>query len=115
MGSLTSAVGGLQGSPRIRQKQRITMKKIATLALTAAAAVALAACGQSDQANEAAEADNVEMPAEEAVNALDEAVVPVPDTGTTGAATDAAAPAGAATDPTAKAVEDATLDAEKKM
>lgn len=90
------------------------MKKIVTLAVTAAAAFALAACGTSDKADEAAQADNVEMPAEEAVNTLDEAATPVPaETGVV--ATDAAAPAGTPTDPTAKAVEEATVDAEKKM
>ncbi len=89
------------------------MKKIATLAIAAAAALTLAACGKSDKANEGAQADNVEMPAEEAVNTADEAATPVADA--TGAATDAAAPAASATDATTKAAEDATRAAEKKM
>jgi hypothetical protein len=90
------------------------MKKIATLALTAAAALSLAACGKSDKASEGAQADNVEMPAEEAVNAVDEAATPVADA--TGAASDAAtAPAATATDAASKAAEDATRAAEKKM
>jgi hypothetical protein len=88
------------------------MKKIATLALTAAAALAVSACGKSDKAGEGAQADNVEMPAEEAVNTADEAATPVADT--TGAASDAA-PAAAASDTTSKAAEDATRAAEKKM
>lgn len=87
------------------------MKKIATLAVTLAAALSLAACGKSDSAEEGAQADNVEMPAEEAVNTVDEAATPVPDTATDAAASDAAAPADAAD----KAAEDATRAAEKKM
>jgi hypothetical protein len=94
------------------------MKKIACLALTAAAALAVAGCGKSDKASEGAQADNVEMPAEEAVNTADEGAAPVADTGA--AATDAAAPvaSGAATPATtsaAKAAEAATRAAEKKM
>lgn len=75
------------------------MNKIATLALTAAAALALAACGKSDKASEGAQADNVEMPAEEAVNAADEGATPLPETDvpTDAAATEAAAPAAPAT------------------
>ena len=87
------------------------MKKIATLALTAAAVLSLAACGKSDKASEGAQADNVEMPAEEAVNTADEAATPVADTG---AASDAAATP-TATGATSKAAEDATRAAEKKM
>jgi hypothetical protein len=90
------------------------MKKIATLALTAAAVISLAACGKSDKASEGAQADNVEMPAEEAVNAAEDAATPVADT--SDAATDAAAtPAASGTDATSKAAEDATRAAEKKM
>jgi hypothetical protein len=89
------------------------MKKIATLALTAAAVLSLAACGKSDKASEGAQADNVEMPAEEAVNTADEAATPVADTG---AASDAAAaPTATATSTTSKAAENATRAAEKKM
>ena len=71
------------------------MKKIAILAVTAAASLTLAACGKSDKASEGAQADNVEMPAEEAVNTADEGATPVPETAaasdTAGsAATDAA-------------------------
>ena len=90
------------------------MKKIATLALTAVAVLSLTACGKSDKASEGAQADNVEMPAEEAVNTADEAATPVADT--SGAASDAAAaPAATATDTTSKAAENATRAAEKKM
>jgi hypothetical protein len=88
------------------------MKKIATLA---AVTLALAACGKSDKASEAAQADNVEMPAEEAVNSADDTATPLPDA--TGAASDAAAPAAsaAASDSAAKAAEAATRAAENKM
>lgn len=43
------------------------MKKFTVLAVISAASLALAACGQSESAKEDAQADNVEMPAEEAV------------------------------------------------
>lgn len=43
------------------------MNKIATFAFAGAAAFALAACGSSDSASEEAVAENVEMPAEEAI------------------------------------------------
>lgn len=86
------------------------MKKFAVLAVTAAASLALAACGKSDKASEGAQADNVEMPAEEAVNAVEDDATPV--AADSAAATDAAA---AATTATSKAAEDATKAAEKKM
>jgi protein involved in sex pheromone biosynthesis len=53
------------------------MKKIVALAFTATAALALAACGKSENAKEDAQADNVEMPAEEAVGDVD--ATPVAD------------------------------------
>jgi len=53
------------------------MTKFATLAFASAAALALAACGSSDSAKEEAQADNVEMPAEEAVGDVD--AMPVAD------------------------------------
>lgn len=53
------------------------MKKFAALAFVSAAALALSACGSSDGAKEQAQADNVEMPAEEAVG--DVAAVPIAD------------------------------------
>ena len=43
------------------------MKNVAILTMATAAALALAGCGKSDSAKEQAAADNVEMPAEEAV------------------------------------------------
>lgn len=65
------------------------MKKIAILAVTAAASLALVACGKADKASEGAQADNVEMPAEEAVNTVDEAATPVPETAASDAAVSA--------------------------
>ncbi len=53
------------------------MRKLVTAAFAASAALALAACGQSDSAKEEAQADNVEMPAEEAVGDID--ATPVAD------------------------------------
>ena len=47
------------------------MKNYAVLAAVSAAALALAGCGKSDSAKEQAQADNVEMPAEEAVQDVD--------------------------------------------
>jgi hypothetical protein len=94
------------------QDHEVEMKTIATFALAAAAAFGLAGCGQSDDANEAAQADNVEMPAEEAVSGLDEDAAPVADA--SAAASDASAAAAAASD-AADAAEAAVKDAEKKM
>jgi hypothetical protein len=93
------------------------MKKIAYAAFASAAVLALTACGSSDSASEEAVAENVEMPAEEAVGGVD--ATPVPEAATpaaTDAATDAAAATAAATtDAAATAAENATVAAEKKM
>lgn len=66
------------------------MKKFAALAFTASAALALAACGSADSAKDDAQADNVEIPAEETVGDID--ATPVADAS-------AGADAGAATKP----------------
>ena len=71
------------------------MRKLITAAFAASAALALAACGQSDSAKEEAQADNVEMPAEEAVGDID--ATPVADASAAGAETatgNAPAPSG---------------------
>jgi hypothetical protein len=96
------------------------MKKIAYAAFASAAVLALTACGSSDSASEEAVAENVEMPAEEAVGGVDATPVPEAATpaATDAAATDAATAAAttpAATDAAAKAAEKATAEAEKKM
>ena len=70
------------------------MRKIAVLAMSAAAALALAGCGKSESAKDGAEADNVEMPAEEAVTDVD--ATPAADASAEPGA-DAADPAPAAT------------------
>lgn len=69
------------------------MKKIAFAALPLA--FALAACGSTDDASTAAEADTVEMPADEAMADVTEA--PVADPAANAAADAAAEPAAAAT------------------
>ncbi|HEX4846753.1 MAG TPA: hypothetical protein VFV30_01295 [Novosphingobium sp.] len=43
------------------------MKKLIAAAFASTAALALAACGSSESAKEEAQADNVEMPAEEGI------------------------------------------------
>lgn len=101
------------------------MKTIAHAALASFAALALAACGSSDSADEQAAAENVEMPAEEAMAGADAEATPAADplataTGTDPAAADAAAAAAAAAnaaaaDAVSAGAEAATADAEKKM
>lgn len=64
------------------------MKKFAFAVTACAAVLALAGCGSSNDATEQASPDNVEIPAEEAVNTVE--AQPAPDTGST--ATEAADP-----------------------
>jgi hypothetical protein len=93
------------------------MNRIATFALGSAAALALAACGSSDKASEAAQAENVEMPAEEAMGGVDAAAAPASDAAAAPGA-EASAPASGAAAPAdgaSAAAEAATADAEKKM
>lgn len=70
------------------------MKKFLALAFSTAAAFALAACGSSESAKEEAQADNVEMPAEEAVQDVDAS--PVADASAAAGAEAASSPAPAA-------------------
>ncbi len=97
------------------------MNRIATFALGSAAALALAACGSSDKASEAAQAENVEMPAEEAMGGVDAAAAPASDAAAapgaeaSAPASDAASGAAAPADGASAAAEAATADAEKKM
>jgi hypothetical protein len=87
------------------------MNKFAFAAI-APAALALAACGSSDSADEAASPENVEMPAEEAMNTADASPAPVTETASTPAAdASAAAPEASAS----AGVEAATKAAEGKM
>ncbi len=53
------------------------MKKIAFAALAPLAVLALAGCAKTDDPNAEASADNVEMPAEEAVNSAEASAIPV--------------------------------------
>lgn len=55
------------------------MKKIVTLAAVLLASSALAACAKSDNADEAAQPDNVEMPAEQAMASADADAMPASD------------------------------------
>ena len=101
------------------------MKKFALIAFAAVAAYGLAACGKSDDASEDAMADNVEMPADQAMAT---AAPPVADAeassdeAATGPTSAAAAEAGDAAEAAAKdandaaaAAEAATTKAEKTM
>ena len=67
------------------------MKKFAYAAFVSAAVLALTACGSSDDAQEQATPDNVEMPAEEQLNTVE--AVPVPDDGAAAASATSTAPA----------------------
>ena len=97
------------------------MKKFAYVASVSAAVLTLAACGSSDSASEKASAENVEMPAEEAMSGMDTAATPVADpmaapcAAATAAASDAASGAASPSPAASAAVEQATKDAEKKM
>jgi hypothetical protein len=97
------------------------MKKFALIAFAAIAAYGLSACGKSDDASDEAMADNVEMPADEAMST---AAPPVADAeatsdAATGPTSEAAAQAGEAAEDAAAdaaaAAEAATTKAEKTM
>jgi len=83
------------------------MKTFAKIAIVSAAALALSACGSSDKASEEATAENVEVPADEAV--ADATAMPSEDS--MAMATDAAMATGDAS----AAAEAATTEAENKM
>ncbi len=94
------------------------MKKFASAALVSAVALTLAACGSSDSASEGASAENVEMPAEEAMSGVDPAATPAaeaPAAAGSEAAATASEAAPAASAAAGDAAEKATADAEKKM
>ena len=76
------------------------MTKSLLLAVASAATLALAGCGSSDNANEQASPDNVEMPAEESMSTVPAG--PLPDNGDL---------ATAAADPNAAAKPDAAAAA----
>jgi hypothetical protein len=84
------------------------MKKIAFAALAPLVVLSLSACGKSDDPNAEASADNVEMPAEEAVNSAEANAAPVAD----GAATEAAAPVAKTPDEVKAAAEKTAKDFE---
>ena len=94
------------------------MKTVAYFSLACAAALSLAACGKSDKASEEATAENVEMPAEEAMSGVDASAAPASDAAAAPGASASGAASDAATAPAAgasAAVDKATTDAEKKM
>lgn len=63
------------------------MNRITTLAFASLSALALAACGSSDDASVEAEADTVEMPANEAMESVVEEPAADPDANAVDAAT----------------------------
>jgi hypothetical protein len=87
------------------------MKKLAPLALAAGAALSLAACGSSDDASTEARADTVEMPADEALEAISDEPVADPDANAPDQATPAA-DAEAAADAAAAVAAEAAAAAE---
>ena len=98
------------------------LKKSAVAVMATASLLALAACGSSDKAADEAAADNVEMPAEEAMpadaaTAPADAMAPAADASAAAdAAQDAKAGAEAAADAAEKSADDAKAAAdEKKM
>ena len=91
------------------------MKKFAYATFASVAVMALAACGSSDKASEGAQAENVEMPAEEAMNSAEADAMPEADaSGVAAGASEAAAAASSAATSAGTAVEAATKAAEQK-
>ena len=83
------------------------MKKFVLASITAAAALTLGACGSTDGANEAATAENVEMPAEEAMTEVEPAAAPVADPSANATGNVADLPNGPVPDASANAAADA--------
>ncbi len=75
------------------------MKNSVLLAASAAALLVLAGCGKADSAKEQAQPDNVEMPAEETVQAAGDAT-PVADASAAAGAEGASSPAATASSAT---------------
>lgn len=80
------------------------MKKLATFVLVSAATLVLAACGSSESAKEEAQADNVEILAEEPVADLDATATPAADAAAVPGAETAAPADGASAAPAEGAV-----------
>ncbi len=90
--------------------------RIVLAATGLAASLVLAGCGHSDKAGDPVSADNVEMPAEEALSGVTAAPTPDPSANATDAATDSpvgdsAVPANSAATPAAKPAPTAKLGA----
>ena len=91
------------------------MMKLVCVVTVAAAALSLAACGSSDKASEGAQAENVEMPAEEAMNSAEADATPMADaSGMAADASAAASDASAMASDAGAAAEAATAAAEKR-
>ncbi len=89
------------------------MTKPVLAAAPALLALALGGCAKSDNAGEQAQADNVEMPAEEAMSSAEPGAMPASDAAALPGADASLSPT---PDPTASAAaEAATKAAEKKM
>ena len=87
------------------------MKKIALTALLTGSALALAACGDAEDASYEAEADNVEVPANEAMDTVEDE--PVEDADATAEATEEVADTvEAEADAAAENAEDVVADIE---
>ena len=80
-----------------------TAKNLAArpLALALTPVLLLAACGHGGKGSDAASAENVEMPAEEAMRGLDANATPAPDAEATAQASDAPEPAAVPAGPAA--------------
>lgn len=96
----------------------MTMKKIALLAAASAATLALAACGDWDDASEDAVADNVEIPADEALAgtpdpAIDTTAADIPTEDEVRETAESAGDAAAAAVADIEAAEAATVTAEE--
>lgn len=88
------------------------MRKFATLAALTCAALVLTACGSADDASTEANADTVEMPADEALSAITDEPVADPAATQTDAPAAAAATTEAATDGAAEVAAEAAAAAE---
>jgi hypothetical protein len=87
------------------------MKQLAPLAIAAGAALSLAACGSADDASTEARADTVEMPADEALEAMTDEPVADAEANAADPATPAAN-AEAAADAAASVAAEAAASAE---
>jgi|GEM_PF-1046865 len=107
------AVGGALTLPLRKQQEGFKMKKIASVAFASAFALALSACGGTEDASDDGMAEDVEMPADEAMSTegMEEPAMEGEE-GAVEEATEAATDAAAAADDAADAAGDAMAAAE---